>query len=126
TIEQIAPIVTIDMLKIATHGMERFAELAEALGADPSAPEVAADRQHFEEASEAVRAAAAAKPGLMFLGMSATPDNVYLAVPEDHPDILYFQELGVEFVVPETADPTWATVSPEQVGSYPADVLFID
>jgi ABC-type Fe3+-hydroxamate transport system substrate-binding protein len=32
----------------------------------------------------------------------------------------------VKFVVPETADPTWATVSPERLGDYPADVFFID
>ncbi|MPZ99548.1 MAG: ABC transporter substrate-binding protein [Dehalococcoidia bacterium] len=126
TIEQIAPIVTIDMLKITTHGMERFAELAQALGANPDAPELVADLEHFEAASEAVRAAAAAKPGLTVLGMSLTPDNVYLAVPTDHPDIAYFEELGVQFVVPETADPTWATISPEQIGRYPADILFID
>ncbi len=126
TIEQVAPIVTIDMLKIATHGMARFAELAESLGADPAAADVVADRARFEAASEAVRTAAAAKPEVTFLGMSPSPDNLYVALPADHPDIAYFVELGVQFVVPETTDRTWATVSPEQIGNYPADVFFID
>lgn len=126
SIERVAPIVTIDMLKVATHGLERFAELAAALGADLESSEVAADIQHFEDASEAVRTAAKAKSGLTFLGLSPTADNLYVAVPKDHPDIAYFVELGVDFVVPETTDPTWATVSPERIGDYPADVFFID
>ena len=61
SIEAVAPIVTIDMLKVATHGLERFAELAAALGTDLESPAVAADIKHFEDASDAVRTAAAAK-----------------------------------------------------------------
>ncbi len=108
--------------------VERYAELAEALGADLTAASVAEARTGFEAAAEALRQAARDTPGLRVLALSATPDLVYLAIPGDFSDLAYYRDLGVEFVVPEHPDPAgnWEIVSWENADLYPADLILVD
>ncbi|MDT0321985.1 ABC transporter substrate-binding protein [Streptomyces millisiae] len=108
--------------------VERYAELAEALGADLASPHVVAARERYDAAAEAVRQAARDNPGLRVLALSATADKVWFCVPADLSDLTYYQELGVGLVVPENPDEagTFESVSWENAGRYPADLILLD
>ncbi|MEO3756596.1 ABC transporter substrate-binding protein [Streptomyces sp. B6B3] len=108
--------------------VERYAELAEALGADLAAASATEARTGFEDAAETLRGTARDAQGLRVLALSATPDLLYLAVPGDFSDLTYYRDLGVEFVVPEDVDEGghWQTVSWENADLYPADLILVD
>lgn len=127
-VEALAPIGGIKFAdQSVTVTIARIAELAEALGADLSAPEVAAARERFDTASEAVRAAADDKPGLTVLIAAAWEENLYIANPPAWADLVYFSELGLDLVVPEIpADELWETLSWEMANKYPADLVLND
>lgn len=123
----IAPIAAISVFETpVTDSLRRFEDLAGALGADLEAPEMVTARQRFEEASDAVREAAAAKPELSVLVMSAWPESIYVANPSAASDLMYFQELGVNLISPENPDSYWEELSWEQALKYPADLILLD
>ncbi len=110
--------------------LDRFAELAGALGADLSVDKVAADRAGFDAACDEVRAAAAEKPDLKVMAFSPTPDSVWIGNPESASDLLFFAELGVNVVAPGELDAAvselWKEISWEEIGSYPVDLYLND
>jgi iron complex transport system substrate-binding protein len=106
--------------------LSRFEELAAALGADRDAPDVIVARERFANASEALRQAVAEKSDLRVLIISAWPEAIYVANPAAASDLLYFQELGVNIVVPDDPDAYWDELSWEQALKYPADVILLD
>ncbi|MGW5921771.1 ABC transporter substrate-binding protein [Nocardia fluminea] len=106
----------------------RYRALAGALGADTATPAVSAAEQRFAAASQAVRDAVAARPGLRVLAASATPELFYASDPRASADLSYFTELGVEFVVPDRVDPGgyFQSLSWETADRYPADLILLD
>jgi iron complex transport system substrate-binding protein len=103
--------------------------LAGLLGADLADPEIVADKAAFEQASAELQAAIAEKPGLKVLVMSGTPDDaMYISSPRQSADLLYFQELGLDMVEPESTTEFnyWEELSWEQAGKYPVDLFLID
>lgn len=108
--------------------IERTGALAAALGADPKSAKVTAARARFDKASETLRAAAKAKPGLKVLAASASPDLFYASSPNKNTDLIYFKELGVELIVPEKPgrDGYFEELSWENAGKYQADVIMLD
>ena len=131
----IAPIVALDGTADPEDAIGRFEELADALGADLDAPEVAADRDAFHEAVEDLEAAIADNPGLTAAAMQAYPgDGIYWARPDKFASLRLFAEAGLELVEPE-GDPGdvnedfvawfWDLVSFELGGKYPADLLLV-
>jgi iron complex transport system substrate-binding protein len=108
--------------------IERYAELAEALGADLTAPAVTEARTRFEAAAETLRQAARDNPGLRVLALSATADKVWFAIPQDLSDLSYYRELGVEFVTPDSPDDggVWQSASWENADLFPADLILVD
>jgi iron complex transport system substrate-binding protein len=108
--------------------LQRYAELAEALGADLSAGANAEARTRFEAAAEAVRQATRDNPGVKVLACSAAADLFYASNPAMSADLKYFQELGVELVVPENTDDGgfFESLSWENADTYAADVLLLD
>lgn len=111
-----------------TTPIERYAELAEALGADLGAEPVTRARTRFEEAAESLRRAARDNPGIRVLACSADADLFYASNPGTAADLRYFQELGVDLVVPEELDDLgfYQSLSWENADAYPADVLLLD
>ncbi|MGP4114560.1 ABC transporter substrate-binding protein [Streptomyces sp. 4N509B] len=111
-----------------TTPIERYAELAEALGADLSSDPVRQARTRFQDASEALRRAARDNPGIRVLACSADPDLFYASNPGAAADLTYFQELGVELIVPEELDDLgfFQSLSWENADTYPADILLMD
>ena len=124
---QIAPVVAISTFETAVDAsLSRFEDLAQALGADLQAPAVVAARERFARASDEVRTAAAAKPDLSVVVMSAWPEAIYVANPPAASDLAYFQQLGVNLVAPDNPDSYWEELSWEQALKYPADLLLLD
>ena len=128
-IEQIAPIIGI---RVDDRSIEdplaRLAELAVSLGADPEG-ELATARSAFDTASADLEQALADKPGLVVAAVSGTPTEMYVADPQRFPELVYYQALGMDLVEPEnpaTQDGFWETLSWEQAGKYPADLVLGD
>lgn len=126
-VRQIAPIIGV---RVAGRPMDEVLaeidDLAVALGVDAESEAAVQARQDFDVASEQLRDAAAANPGLRLLAASGTPEQFYVAVPQDYPDLSYYQSLGLGIISPETDDPFWQTLSWEEVGRYPTDVIMGD
>jgi len=111
-----------------TRPIEHYARLAASLGADTNAEKVTAAKARFEAAAEAVRQAAKANPGIRVLACSASADLFYVSNPHVSADLMYFAELGVDVVVPDKpdADGYYESLSWENAGKYPADLLLLD
>jgi iron complex transport system substrate-binding protein len=124
---QVAPTVGINVVgPPVTEPISRFEALASSLGADLSAPPVVDARRRFERASEALKAAIGEKPGLRALAIGTKRESLHVAKPADYPDLLYFQQLGLEIVAPTNPEPFWQQLSWEQATRYPADLILHD
>ncbi|MGK5630337.1 ABC transporter substrate-binding protein [Streptomyces sp. URMC 123] len=108
--------------------VQRYAALAESLGADLKAAKVTEAKARFEAAAERLRRAAKAKGGLKVLAAAAQADAFSAGVPDIFPDTRYYKELGVEFISPRNpgAAGFWEKLSWENADTYPADVIFLD
>lgn len=112
-----------------TETLKSLETLAGLLGADLNDPALVADKEAFEQASADLKAAIAEKPGLKVLVMSGTPeDGMFVSSPRQSADLLYFQELGLDMVEPETTTSMeyWEELSWEQAAKYPVDLLLVD
>ncbi|MGW4651314.1 ABC transporter substrate-binding protein [Kitasatospora sp. NPDC004289] len=108
--------------------IRRYAELAASLGADLKAKEVTDAKARFEAAAEKLRQAAKAANGLKVLACSGAADIFYASAPSMSTDLMYFKELGVDIVVPDKLDQGgyFESLSWENAGKYPADLLLLD
>ncbi|WP_059009534.1 ABC transporter substrate-binding protein [Streptomyces specialis] len=107
--------------------IDRYAELAGALGGDLGAPAVTTAKTRFTEAAEALRRATRDNPGLRVLAVPATDDMVWFASPDRLSDLSYYRELGVELISPGEPDgDIFATASWENVDTHPADLILVD
>lgn len=122
--EPIAPVLGVSMAGTSMRdNIEFVRELAAALGADVDTAGIEADRVAFEEAATALTAVTAANPGIKLLALQGTPEEVYLANPDWHSDLIYFGELGVEMAQFEVnSPPFWGTYSSEELGTIPTDL----
>lgn len=127
-VESIAPIIGIRVDgRPIDEPLARFAELAEALGADDE--RIAEAQAAFDAASDRVRAATAANPELRVGAMSGTTTEMYVAYPPAFPDLSYFQELGLQLVEPavqDAGDSSWETLSWERANEYEVDLILVD
>jgi iron complex transport system substrate-binding protein len=126
-VAEIAPVAVVEVYGApASTIMANYERMAEALGADLGSDELVAARADYDAAAEAVRTAAAAKPGLSVLATYADTDGLYIAQPTDFPDLAEFQVLGVEVIDPTSTEPYWELLSWERAGEYPADLIIHD
>ena len=128
-IERVAPTIGIEISGTITtvdKTIERFAELALALGAGPDGPGFTDDKARFEAASQDLTAIAQEKPGLRVIAVSGSTDALYVAKPGEANDLRYFAELGLDIVAPSGEGDFWEAVSWEQVNRYPANVILND
>lgn len=129
-IAQHAPSVGIKMVqKNAAKVIERYEQLAKALGADVEAESVRSAKAEYEKATQRLRKAAEAKKGLRVLAVSGSSDSPYIGNPLAHASLRFLYEAGVPITnvgdQPETA--TWAPeLTWEQVNRYPADLILHD
>ncbi|WP_399092967.1 ABC transporter substrate-binding protein [Streptomyces sp. BBFR2] len=127
-INQLAPSIALTssrtpLVKI----IERYAELAGALGADLKAKRVTDAKARFEKASAALRAAAKANP-VKVLACSGSADLFYASNPGINADLMYYKSLGVDVIVPDHLDKGgyFESLSWENADKYRADVLLLD
>jgi iron complex transport system substrate-binding protein len=129
-VNAISPIVQIEFVhRPITETIGSIEKLAAALGADLDAPAVTEARAAFAAASDELRAAIAEKPGLTVMFASGTPEEAfYVGNPSVNADLLYFKELGLDIVQPDTLtlEDYFEELSWEQAGKYPADLIFLD
>jgi len=128
-VAKIAPLIGIrvDDRKV-TEPLARVAELAESLGADPDG-KIADAKAAFDASSRAFTKANEAKPDLLTAAVSGSATEMYVAYPPKWPDLSYYQELGMNLVEPKdhpTAGGFWETLSWEEAGTYPVDLVMAD
>ncbi|MFG3260194.1 ABC transporter substrate-binding protein [Streptomyces sp. NPDC048172] len=126
---KLAPAVAMQAAEVSmVKSIERFAKLAESLGADLKAKSVTDAKTRFEKASATLRKAAKASGGLRVMAASATADLLYVSDPNANADLKYFKELGVDFVVPKKVSKQgfYEELSWENADKYDADLIFLD
>ncbi|MDH6128494.1 ABC transporter substrate-binding protein [Kitasatospora sp. GP82] len=126
---RLAPSVAITTARVPiTQPIEHYAKLAESLGADPKAKKVTDAKARFEAAAESVRRAARASGGIKVMAASGSADLFYVSNPKVSTDLMYFAELGVDFVVPTKleAGDYFESLSWENAGKYGADLILLD
>jgi len=108
--------------------IEDYEKLATSLGADLSAPQVAADKAAFETAREKFKAAVAAKPDLSALAVWAGTDALYVAATAGSSELMDFASWGLKLIDPEVADDRgyWETLSWESADKYQPDLILVD
>jgi iron complex transport system substrate-binding protein len=126
-VKQVAPIIAISGVQSADAQLARFAELAEALGADLESPELTEAQATWRASEDAFKAALAEKPGISAVFGALGTDEIYVANPKRAGDLVYFRSLGLEIPdvdLPEDSTDYWETLSLEAVGKYQTDLFF--
>jgi iron complex transport system substrate-binding protein len=124
--EALAPFVGINAQVPATTTIERFEDLAGALGGDVQSAEIKSTRASFENAVGSFRRAVEAKPGLRAMAVYADPEALYVGKTVDYSELREFEGWGLEFLSGEGSDPYWEIVSWENADRYPADLILHD
>ncbi|MGB2567088.1 ABC transporter substrate-binding protein [Micromonospora citrea] len=125
----LAPSVTVTTARVPmTRPIERYADLARSLGADLNAKKVTDAKARFEAATESVRQAVKANPGIRVMAASGSPDLFYVSNPKVSTDLMYFAELGVDIVVPTklSGGDYFESLSWENAGKFAADLILLD
>lgn len=128
-IQQLAPTVAISVARAPmTKPIERYAQLAESLGADLGSPAITEAENRFDAAADSVRHAVQANPGIRVMAASGSPDLLYVSNPEVDTGLKYFAELGVHLVQPQKTDPGgyYQSLSWENANAYAADLIMLD
>lgn len=112
-------------LSLAT-SIDRFAELAEALGADLASAGNVKAKQEYDAALEELRQAIADSPDATVMFVAGADDAFYVAHPDFMADMFLLRELGLDIVAPENAPDYWEELSWEEVLKYPADLILVD
>ncbi|MGW6462016.1 ABC transporter substrate-binding protein [Streptomyces sp. NPDC055078] len=115
-------------IKSLLEPLKRYAELAEALGADLKAAKVTEAKARFDKAEATLRKAAEGNRGLKVLAMTGDAQQMYVAVPDSYCDLNYFKDLGIEFIEGKKSDEWgfWEFLSWENADKYHADLIMID
>ncbi len=126
---KLAPSLALKTAEISMlDSIQRFAKLAESLGADLKAKPVTDAKARFEKAAERLRKAAKSGGGLKVMAASGSPDLLYVSDPSANADLRYFKELGVDIVVPKKISKQgfFEELSWENADKYKADVIMLD
>ncbi len=127
-IVQIAPVTGPTQGASIVQLISDYETLAASLGADLTAPDIAADKAAFEASLETFKAAVAAKPNLTVLPVWAGTDALYVAATAGSSELMDFASWGLKLITPEVADDRgyWETLSWEQADKYQPDLLIVD
>ncbi|MFI9382628.1 ABC transporter substrate-binding protein [Kutzneria sp. NPDC052558] len=126
-VQAIAPIAALSEYKVTwPKVMQRYEDLAVALGGDAKSATITKAKADFQQASDDLKAAIKAKPGLKVLVVSSDKDNMYVCKPEFFADLSYYRDLGMDLVAGGGPDDYFETLSWEQAGKYPADLILVD
>jgi iron complex transport system substrate-binding protein len=127
-IEAEAPILGVQLQDVpADEAVQKFTDLAEALGADVESEAVTSAQEEFEAAGAELSEAAEANPDVSVMAVNSSPDLMNVAKPGFYSDLSYFQSRGVNFVEVDGGEgPNWHELSWEQASTYEADLILAD
>lgn len=128
TVEEVVPTLGILAQDVPiTTTIDRFAELAAALGSDLASPDNAAAKERYDRAIADLEDAIAGNPGLRVLAMSPKADVFHVAHPAAAGDLTFLADLGLDIVAPDS-DPEdfWQELTWEDADAYPADLILRD
>jgi iron complex transport system substrate-binding protein len=101
--------------------IESIENLAIALGTPAESPDIAAEKEAFETATEDLRSAISEKPGLTALFLAGSNTGFWVD-SSGGAATRYYRELGMDIIPPpEVGEASW-----EQILSFEADILFVD
>lgn len=127
-IGQVAPSVGITVSGVSlTEPVKRYAQLARSLGADLTDTRVTDAKKRFDQATDRLRKAVKANPGVRVMAASASSDMLYVSDPKVYADLSYYRDLGLEIVTPgHVTDGYYESLSWENASKYQADVILLD
>ncbi len=120
------PIAAINGHVIATRQINRYGDLARALGVDTEAGTIARARAAFFEAEANLSRIAHRRSLLRIIAVSGDQSTMYVAKVVDSGDLQLYAQLGVPLVSGETSDSYWDRFGWEKAGKYPADGILYD
>jgi iron complex transport system substrate-binding protein len=119
------PIVAISGSPIATTQIDRFGDLAHALGVSTTAAGITQARAGFAKAEANLSRVARQKSDLRIIAVSADQNTLYVSkVPGG--DVAFYAKRGVPLVAAKTPDPYWDSLPWREAGKYPADAILYD
>jgi iron complex transport system substrate-binding protein len=120
------PIVGLNGHEIATKQIDRFGDLARALGSDPMADALVRARAAFLRAAASLSEIARRKSNLRIIAVSGDQSTMYVAKLVDLGDLAFYKERGVPLVSAETSDAYWDRFGWDHAAKYPADGILYD
>jgi iron complex transport system substrate-binding protein len=118
------PIVGINGDVIGTRQIDRFGDLAHALGVSRSSARIAEARSAFATAAANLSRIARRKAKLQIIAISADQNRMY--VSKVGGDLAFYAQRGVPLVSAKGPDPYWDYVPWKEAGKYPADAILYD
>lgn len=127
-VAKLAPTIGITVANAPlTTPLSRYEKLAGLLGADLTASKVTEAKAAYQKAVESLRTTAKTQGAIKVMAASASADLFYVVDPKTYPDLSYFRELGVDFVVPNNVTGGFfESLSWENADKYAADVILLD
>ncbi len=126
-VRKIAPIIAIQAYGASAKvSLAAYERAAGALGADLNSTSLVDEKKRLAEAETKMKDALSAKPGLVAMFTYADTDGFYVAKTKDFPDLIAYNELGLEIVEAGGADNYFEKLSWEEADRYKADLIFHD
>jgi iron complex transport system substrate-binding protein len=120
------PIVGLNGHAIATKQIDRFGDLARALGSDTMAGAIGRAQAAFLRATASLSAIARRKSNLRIIAVSGDQSTMYVAKLVDSADLAFYRRHGVPLVSAQTSDAYWDRFSWDRAAKYPADGILYD
>jgi iron complex transport system substrate-binding protein len=120
------PIVGLNGHVIATKQIDRFSDLARALGSDTMAGAIVRARAAFLTAAASLSGIARRKSNLRIIAVSGDQSTMYVAKLVDSGDLSFFRRRGVPLVSAQTSDAYWDRFGWDHAAKYPADGILYD
>jgi iron-desferrioxamine transport system substrate-binding protein len=111
---------------IATKQIDRFGDLARALGADTKARAILSARAAFLRAAARLSEIARRKPGLRIIAVSGDQSTMFVAKLAGAGDLSFYRRRGVPLVSAKTSDAYWDRFGWAHAAKYPADGILYD
>jgi iron complex transport system substrate-binding protein len=126
TIGAKVPIVAISGHASATAQIDRFDELASALGVDTTSGSIAQARAAFVDAEARLSEVAKHKSNLRIIAISADQSTMYVSKVVDSADLTLYKQRGVPLVSARTTRSYWDRIPWADAAKYPADGILYD
>jgi iron complex transport system substrate-binding protein len=120
------PIVGLSGHVIATKQIDRFGDLAFALGADTTADAIVRARGAFHRAAERLSEVGRRKSNLRIIAVSGEESTMYVAKLAGFGDLSFYRRLGVPLVSAQTSDAYWDRFGWDDAAKYPVDGILYD